>query len=377
MLIIVNRIAFIRIFWGLLFVVLDIRINSIDLILPDFIGYILVVTGLNFLAPQDRWFRRARVFAIIMTFVSITSLIEIRIDSKQAPKLKREWISNLTGTLTVLLPQQVGSARLLRTTSSRSVINANRTVNPERDEDRILGEYSDGTVVLILRYASSEEALSAMEQKAEAEYSAQGIRKRAETDESFRAQNISFPHGFSGSNETKFSAYSNVEVADRVVQQWWNRGWSWWNPISWRDKGGWGSSRVLYIVEGYRASADSYKSTFEGESQGGQEITVDPLFPLSVLGEIVNTLLIWGICSGIIALSLSSSNYGLMKIAQKRRALYMVLTVPGWALTILWFSPPVLMSNVFDSVPGVIHALVAITSVLLIMGLVKRAANSL
>lgn len=366
-----ERVGFIRIFWGLLFVVLDIRINSIDLILPDFIGYILIANGLSLLAPQDRWFRRARLFAIIMAFVSIPSLIEI--DSKSAPMLKRQTISVLTGDLSALLPQQVDSAKLLRITSSRRTIDAKRTRNPEQDEDGVLGEYSDGTVALILRYASSEEALVAMNEKAKTEYSFQAILKRAETDESFGGRYTS-----GGGSSHGISEHSYVEVGDRVIQQWWNRGWRMWDPSSWHNKGGW-SSRILYIVEGYQASAATYKSAFQGESQSRGGIMLGPLFPVSILGEIVNTLLIWGICSGIIALSLSSNNDDLMRIAKRRLTLYIVLTVTGWVFPITSFIAPELVSSLFNTAASVlvVHALVGFISVLLMMGLMRRAANSL
>jgi hypothetical protein len=98
-----------------------------------------------------------------------------------------------------------------------------------------------------------------------------------------------------------------------------------------------------------------------------------------MFGEIVNTLLIWGICSGIIALSLSSNNYDLMKIAKKRMTLYIALTVPGWFLPITRFIAPELVSSLFNQIAIVlaVWALVVIISTLLIMGLIRRAANSL
>ena len=172
---------------------------------------------------------------------------------------------------------------------------------------------------------------------------------------------------------------SNVELADRVIQQWWNRGWSWWNPLDRDGKGGW-SSRILYIVEGYRSSADTYKSAFEGESDNKGGITFNPLFPVSIIGEIVNTLLIWEICSGIIGLSLSVKNYDLVNVANRRRIFYMVLTVTGWALSVTWFIAPEFMSRLFNPVGVgvlVVYALVGIIAVLLIMVLMRRAANSL
>lgn len=81
------KVGFKRIFWGLLFVFLDLRINSLDLFLPDFVGYILIVSGLGLLAPHDKWFRRARVMAIIMIFFSLTDLVEVKVDAKQGPRL--------------------------------------------------------------------------------------------------------------------------------------------------------------------------------------------------------------------------------------------------------------------------------------------------
>ena len=172
-----RREGFMSIFWGLLFVILDIRIGSFDLILPDFIGYILIFKGLTVLAPEHGGFRKARVFAAIMFFLSIPSLIEMGSDPKDPAFLRRQWISGFTGDLSALLPREVHSARLLRTTNSRSSIDAHRTQNPQRDEDAVLGEYSDGTVVLILRYASPEEALRAFDHKTMTDYSFDGIQK--------------------------------------------------------------------------------------------------------------------------------------------------------------------------------------------------------
>jgi hypothetical protein len=366
--------GFNRIFWGLLLVVIDVRINSIDL-LPDFVGYILIVIGLGLLAPHHKWFRWARVIAIIMICLSLTDFVEVRLDPQQAPRWKREWISLLTGDLSTLLPQQIDSARLLRITTSGNAINASRTHNPERDENRVLGEYSDGTVVMVLRYASPDEALEAMKQKDKTEYSSDGIRKRAETDASFRADKIS-AEGGSSFTQITFSAHSKVEAADRVIQQWWNRGGSWWNPSSWRSEGGW-SGNLLFIVEGYRASADAYESAFEPKSSKG---TFDPLFPISAVSNVLEMLLIWGLCTGIIALSLSSNNYGLMRTARRRRNLYFILAVTGLAVSIISFFAPEAVLRLVKSGGGILF--ISYVCALLFAGLLttllmKKAANNL
>ena len=365
------KVGFNRIFWGLLFVVLDIRIGSIDLFLPDFVGYILIASGLSLLAPHDKWFRRARVMAVIMIFFSLTDLVEVKVDSRQSPRIRQEWVSLLTGDLSTLFPQQVGSAYLVQTTTSGNAINANRAHNPEQDEDRVLAEYSDGTVILILRYTSPDEAFEAMQQKDETDYSSDGIRKRAETDASFKADKIYAQYGSSASQVT-FSAHSKVEAADRVIQQWWHRGGNWWNPGSWRDEAGW-NGNLLYIVEGYSTSADAYKSAFERRSRNGAGTT---FAPFSTAGSLLDTLMIWGLCSGIIALAVSSNNYGLMDRARRRRNLYLILQIPVLAILIMSFLGPEALSMVASDVFAP-YVFAVLLSVILIMLLMRRAANTL
>jgi hypothetical protein len=370
-----RREAFISIFWGLLFVVLDIRIGSIDLVLPDFIGYILIYKGLTSLAPEHRGFRAARVLAATMFFVSIPSLVEMSGNPMDPAFLKRQLISGITGDLRALFPREVDTARLLRTTNSRRSIDANRTQNPQREKDAVQGEYSDGTVVLILRYASPEEARLAFDHKTKNDYSFDGIRKRAETDASFRAHHLSATSGGSGSSETRVSADWSIEAADRRIQQWWNKGWSWWNLSDRDNKGGWSSS-ILYIVEGYRSSADAYKSAFEGEPHDQRGVGFNPLVPVFAIGDILSAAMIWAICSGIMALSLSLNQYDLMTIARRRRVLYLALTVTGWASSMIWLILP----RVFQAAAAgviVVCALVGLIAVFLIMALMRRAAHSL
>jgi hypothetical protein len=54
-----------QIFWGLLLVILDFRINRID-ILPDLIGYILVAVGCAGLAGVSRHFSTASVLSWVL-----------------------------------------------------------------------------------------------------------------------------------------------------------------------------------------------------------------------------------------------------------------------------------------------------------------------
>ena len=72
------RNGFMKIFWGLLFILLDIRIGGIDFILPDFVGYILIASGLGILSPIHPRFAKARTFALIMIFLSLADIVELK-----------------------------------------------------------------------------------------------------------------------------------------------------------------------------------------------------------------------------------------------------------------------------------------------------------
>lgn len=75
--------------------------------------------------------------------------------------------------------------------------------------------------------------------------------------------------------------------------------------VRWNDERGW-SGNLLYIVEGYRASADNYKSVFERKSYNGYRTRLNRSF--STVG-ILLAYFDLGLCSGIITLSSSSNNY--------------------------------------------------------------------
>lgn len=70
--------GFMKIFWGFLFIFLDIRISGIDFVLPDFIGYILIVFGLARLSDLHPRFRTANAYAKIMVLLSFADLVEMK-----------------------------------------------------------------------------------------------------------------------------------------------------------------------------------------------------------------------------------------------------------------------------------------------------------
>lgn len=67
--------GFRKLFWGLLFVFLDFRINRFDVLLPDFVGYILLTVGLGALSARHVAFRNAQVAALAMIFLSFADFL--------------------------------------------------------------------------------------------------------------------------------------------------------------------------------------------------------------------------------------------------------------------------------------------------------------
>lgn len=63
-----------NIFIGYILIFFHLKINGFDL-LPDFIGYILIVIGLGQLAAESEQFVKAKSWAVIMTIVSVFSCI--------------------------------------------------------------------------------------------------------------------------------------------------------------------------------------------------------------------------------------------------------------------------------------------------------------
>lgn len=61
--------AYRRMFQGFLLVLLDFRLQGFDL-LPDFIGYSLILHGLGQLAEQDNFFNKAKIPAGLLFFLS-------------------------------------------------------------------------------------------------------------------------------------------------------------------------------------------------------------------------------------------------------------------------------------------------------------------
>ncbi len=62
-----------KLFWGLFFLYLDFNLNLGEMtlgLLPDFVGYFLLVQGFEELAGESPWFSRGKPFALGMTVYS-------------------------------------------------------------------------------------------------------------------------------------------------------------------------------------------------------------------------------------------------------------------------------------------------------------------
>ncbi|MBS4220577.1 hypothetical protein KHA96_19955 [Bacillus sp. FJAT-49711] len=62
--------AFTKIFWGLMLEFLDFKIIQFD-ILPDFIGYFIIISGLGNLIAFSHHYKKVRMLAIILAILSI------------------------------------------------------------------------------------------------------------------------------------------------------------------------------------------------------------------------------------------------------------------------------------------------------------------
>lgn len=68
--------TFMQILWGVLFVIIDVKLDWFDVAL-DIIGYFIIVGALGRLAPAAAAFGTARPFAIIAGIVSLPAMIPI------------------------------------------------------------------------------------------------------------------------------------------------------------------------------------------------------------------------------------------------------------------------------------------------------------
>lgn len=355
---------------GLLFVLLDIRIWGVDLILPDFLGYILVMLGLGKLSSEHSSFRAAWCLAVAMAVLSLAGLFRMEIDMGTRLEFRSQLVAQVSGNLRHLVPSEVGSTTLTKLSEDTAALDRQRIANPEEDGNSVWAKYSDGTSLLLLRYPSLEVVHSTMDKKAEQDYG-----------ESYFGANtgIEIGRGKVGSNSVDVSRYILKEGGGKAALLLWRRGKSWWNPWSWFNPGVLGGASQLLIVEGHRDSVKAFESHLQSASHIEQpRIILSPFVLPLLLGGLVQLLLVWYLCSGIHQLALTQGQERLAKIARRRRRTYLVVTIMGWVFPLLMF-----FSRRFVMAPrrmlfGVtIGSAIQFLVLLLIIGLVRKAAIQL
>jgi hypothetical protein len=65
-----------RLFWGYIFVIFNFNIGALN-IFPDFIGYIIILTGLNILSEQNRHYEKGKIPAGLLIFLSLMGLFKL------------------------------------------------------------------------------------------------------------------------------------------------------------------------------------------------------------------------------------------------------------------------------------------------------------
>lgn len=66
--------AYNKLFWGMMFIIFNINLGSIN-IMPNCIGYLLIISGLNILANQHSIFEKGKTPAVILAIITIKDII--------------------------------------------------------------------------------------------------------------------------------------------------------------------------------------------------------------------------------------------------------------------------------------------------------------
>jgi hypothetical protein len=65
-----------KLFWGMIFVIFNINIGIINL-LPNFIGYILIFSGLSILSAQHSIYEKGKTPAVILTIITAKDIVNL------------------------------------------------------------------------------------------------------------------------------------------------------------------------------------------------------------------------------------------------------------------------------------------------------------
>jgi len=90
----INSTGINKIFTGAIFIFLSFRFNGFDVI-PDFIGYLFILSGLNMLTEYSRLFQKAKIFALISLFLSFGDIYQVNYNIGEVPR----WLVYYTPTI--------------------------------------------------------------------------------------------------------------------------------------------------------------------------------------------------------------------------------------------------------------------------------------
>jgi hypothetical protein len=65
-----------KLFWGMIFIIFNINIGIINL-LPNFIGYILIFSGLGILSEQHDIYGKGKTPAVILTIITVKDIVNM------------------------------------------------------------------------------------------------------------------------------------------------------------------------------------------------------------------------------------------------------------------------------------------------------------
>lgn len=68
--------AYNKLFWGMMFIIFNINLGVIN-IMPDFIGYALIMSGLNILTKQHSIFEKGKIPAVILCIITLKDIVNL------------------------------------------------------------------------------------------------------------------------------------------------------------------------------------------------------------------------------------------------------------------------------------------------------------
>lgn len=91
-----------RIFWGMIFILFDINLGYIN-ILPNFIGYGFIYSGLSILVTQHKIFEKGKMLATILTLLTLKDIFHNTSNTSLVGGINLGYFSVLIGSLVSII----------------------------------------------------------------------------------------------------------------------------------------------------------------------------------------------------------------------------------------------------------------------------------